>query len=216
MAIYSKSNFGSIKGKVGEAVGSKWRGKKVMRSLPDKRKKGNSPLQLITLAKMHLAIKQLSPIKEVIRLGYRDQKLAGISGYNAAVKAFINQSIIGEYPDFDVDYASMQLSKGSLGPLMYITVTFNDPGFSLAWEVDDINDLNTFSEDRVIVVLYNQTTNLYKVYNNALRGDGSITINRRLKPGEVTHAWLFCVNQGRILTSPTVYAGTLEQALIES
>ncbi|SFH39064.1 hypothetical protein SAMN04489864_110156, partial [Pedobacter insulae] len=39
MGTYSKSNFGTISGKVGEGVASKWRGKKVLRSLPTKSSK---------------------------------------------------------------------------------------------------------------------------------------------------------------------------------
>ena len=207
MATYSKSNFGQINGAVGEAVGTKWRGVKVMRSIPDKRKKGPSVLQQMTLAKMALAARQLSPIKEVLRRGYRDQKLSGITGYNAAIRAFIQQSIAGEYPDFSVNYANMELSRGSLTPLSEVTLNHNDIGILLSWELID-NETNSFPEDEVFIILFNENTRVYSTYVTKRINEG-ILIKRSLKPGQTTHIWLFAANAGRVMSSNTIYAGSV-------
>lgn len=215
MGTYSKSNFGEIEGKVGEAVASKWRGKKVLRSSPGKRKKGPSFLQKAAQAKMILSAAKLSPVKDVLDIGFRDKKLTGITGYNAAVRAFINgYAIAGEYPDLEIDYSKMQFSpnNGSVQALSKLKSTLHEESLSIVWKVQ-INTRNASAEDMIFVVLYNQTTEFYMVDDSAKRIAGMLTVDIDAEPGEIIHAWIFCVSSDYNHTSKTQYLGSysLEQ-----
>ena len=117
MGRYSKSNFGQIIGKVGNAVGGKWRGVDYLRSLPAKSNRIRTPEQLAVQARLALAAGTLSPIKDIVNIGFGVKKQNGMTGYNAAVAAFIATAISGDYPDYGVNHAEMQISRGSLGKL---------------------------------------------------------------------------------------------------
>ena len=123
MAKYSRGTFGLISGTVNNAVGTSWRGVNYLRNVAKKSNKGPSTGQLAVQAKLVLAANQLTRIKKVLNLGFSDKKLNKITGYNAAVREFINNAITGEYPDFSVDYSKMQLSKGALNQLKQVTIT---------------------------------------------------------------------------------------------
>lgn len=207
MGTYSKSNFGEISGKVGEGVGSKWRGTKYLRSLPTKSKKPASELQLATYAKFALSATQLSPIKEVLNIGFGDKKLMGITGYNAAVRNFIANSILGDYPNFTVDYENMKLSKGSLTPLMRLSIEFSTE-LLIGWSFKP-NTLNSFADDNVLVLVFNQTTKVYTVDDSSTRADEGISIDIGADYGDVVHAWAFCINRDKKTVSSSQYAGTI-------
>lgn len=207
MAIYSKSTFGKISGKLGEAVGSKWRNIQYVRSLPTKSAKAPTEAQLAVYAKFTLSAARLSPIKEILYLGFGDKKLNKSTGYNAAVKAFLANSIIGDYPNYEVDYPKLQLSKGSLAPLTSLQLTFDSSTLSVTWTAD-FNWLNCFADDQVLVVVYNQNSNLYILNDEANREAQNVDFELSANSGDVLHAWAFCLKRDLEKVSPSQYIGT--------
>lgn len=150
MGTYSKSNFGKISGKVGEAVASKWRSVKVLRSLPTKSSKPATALQLAVHAGFALSAAQLVPIKDVLNLGFSDKKLNKITGYNAAVKSFLAEAITGDYPNYAIDYSKIKMSKGSLSPREILISLKNN--ITLSWPAD-LNDFNSSANDKMAFIL---------------------------------------------------------------
>lgn len=207
MGTYSKSNFGKISGKVGEAVGSKWRNIKYLRSLPTKSSKKATESQLAVHARFALSAAQLSPIKDILYLGFGDKKLSKITGYNAAVRAFIANTILGEYPDYTVDYAKLQLSKGDMPPLKHLNMVLDAGILTLNWVYT--KKRKAFPDDTVIVVVYNKTSNLYEVEDSFVRSDGTLTVDPDADPDDVLHVWAFCITRDGAKVSPTQYVGTV-------
>ena len=113
MAMYSKGTNGAFSGKAGSIVGSNWRGVDYLKSMPKKSNKKGSELQLAQRRKFALAPLYLSPIKDILNIGFKDKQLNKTTGYNAAVKIFLNNAIVGDYPDFAIDFSQIVLSKGS-------------------------------------------------------------------------------------------------------
>lgn len=208
MGTYSKSNFGKISGKVGEGVGSRWRGIKYLRSLPTKSGKPATVSQLAVYAKFALSAARLSPIKDILYIGFSDKKLNTITGYNAAVKLFITNAILGEYPDYTVDYSKMQLSKGSLRHLSHLTLDYSGGLLRLEWTVRQ-GDRSSFADDKVMVVVYNETTNLYTVDENIMRSDNGANIDIDAESGDTVHVWAFCIKRDGITISTSQYIGTV-------
>lgn len=205
MATYSKSTFGKIRGKVGETVGSKWRGVKYLRSLPDKSGKAPSVKQLAVHAKFALSASRLTPIKELLNIGFGDKKLNKITGYNAAARAFLTEAIIGEYPNFEVDYSKVKMSKGSLDePDINMELGTE---IALTWP-DELDSTRAFADDRMVLIIFNETKENYKVREGFTRGDLAFTTPFPGKPGDALHLWSFCIKRDGKTVSNSLYLGT--------
>jgi hypothetical protein len=175
--------------------------------LPTKSGKPASVSQLAVHEKIALSARQLSLIKDLLYLGFGDKKLKSITGYNAAVKEFIANSILGEYPDYTVDYANMHLSKGALPRLRNLDMLLDKGVLTLYWIYAPKCD--AFLDDRVIVVIYNKTNKQYNVKDSAFRGDGAFDVAIDADPGDVLHIWTFCSTRDGLKVSPTQYVGML-------
>lgn len=206
MAKYSQATFGHILGTVNNAVGSKWRGVNYLRNIAKKSSKGPSVDQLAVQAKLVLAANQLARIKTVLNLGFNDKKLNKITGYNAAVREFINNAITGVYPDFSVDYAKIQLSKGSLNQLKQVTMIPSGNLLEFTW-MSRADIMLGNSDDEVLVLLYNSTADEYMTNMTAKRDDGVLLLELADTIGDNLEVWLFCVSKDRKSVSTSQYIG---------
>ncbi|MES2653378.1 MAG: DUF6266 family protein [Bacteroidota bacterium] len=210
MGNYSKGANGTISGKFGSVVGSSWRGIDYLRGLPKKSKKPISDLQLAVRAKFALSAAQLSPIKDVLYIGFGDKKLSTITGYNAAVRVFISTCILGEYPDYTVAYPKMQLSKGGgvTPQLKHVSLEVDGGGMlTLNWTY--VPKRNAFADDTVMAVVYNTTSKLYEVNDSATRAEDTLTIDMDADAGNVLHIWIFCITRDGLKVSATQYVGSV-------
>ncbi|MCY1511896.1 hypothetical protein D9M68_463370 [compost metagenome] len=211
MGKYSNSNFGDISGKVGNAVGSKWRSIKYVRALGAKSNRPPSTTQLAAQARLKLAVMHLRPIKDLLNTGFGDKKLNKISGYNAAVKAFLTNAITGTYPNYSVDYSKVQLSNGPLSPLSNVICGLNAPALNISW-LSVPNRFNAFADDEVVALVYNETAKVYLIEDSTLRADQMLSLNTTAAPGDILHIWLFAISRDEQSVSPSQYAGQLTYA----
>ena len=113
MGTYKKGILGSFSGKVGTVVGSNWNGIDYMRSLPRPTNKAATDLQLVQRAKMGLAAGFLRPISALVNVGYKSLAVKQ-TGYNVATAQIISDAITGLYPDLEISYPDVLISKGTL------------------------------------------------------------------------------------------------------
>jgi hypothetical protein len=179
MGTYSKSTFGEISGKVGESVASNWRSLKVLRSVPKKSSKPPSEKRLAVYARFTLAAARLSPIKSVLNIGFSDKTLNKITGYNAAVKTFLTESILGVVNDI-----------------------------ALSWPAD-VDGLRSNLDDRMYFIIYNEMKDSYKLNIASTRNDAAIALPFPGKAGDVLHVWSFCVARDGKLVSRSQYVGSV-------
>lgn len=210
MAKYRKGINGPVSGKVGAVVGSKWRSIHYLRSLPKYSTKEPSPAQIIHRAKFAKVITFLSPITDILNLGYRDASQDKLSGYNLAVRYTFAEAVTGQYPDFKIDYPNFSISKGMLTPLLGMEVNELEAGkISYTWRVTS-NHYSSFVDDIVLIVIYNETTDMFLIYDEAVRNDASFTIEiPGLYAGNVLHSWAFAMKRDRKVTSNSQYLGEL-------
>jgi len=169
MAIFLKGINGAYSGKVGNIVGSTWRGIDYIRSLPKKSTKPSSEAQIAHRAKFSLAVSFLSAIKEVVNIGYSDLTLKRVTGYNLAVKLLMTTVIVGTYPNFSIDYSKLIISKGGQASLTSLTFTQSAPlEVTIGWLFEE-NRFNSFGDDTVIVLLYNVENMTFRVTDEVLR-----------------------------------------------
>jgi len=210
MGRYNKGVHGAFSGKVGSVVGSSWRSINYLRSLPKISKKGASEAQIAHRTKFAISSQYLRPIKDILNIGFSDQQQAKSSGYNMAVRAFFNNAIVGDYPDFDVDFTKLELSRGSLTPLPGLGYAETNPGeLTFTWQTDT-NRYNAFADDAAMLVIYNQSKRMYMIYDEAARADGAFVAEISINySGDVLHAWGFALHRDGKLASSSQYLGTL-------
>ena len=210
MARYTKGALGSFSGKLGNVVGSNWRHIDYLRSLPKPSSKPATPLQLAQRAKFALAVSFLSTIKDVLNIGFGDAKRGRNTGYNEAVSSMLGKAITGSYPDFEIDYEKVEISRGSLLGLIGLSMAESAPmEITISWQ-DFSNRFNAFDDDDVIAVLYNESKQLFMVYEEVQRQDSAINIILpEIFSGDEVVAWVFLVKRDGDTTSDSQYAGSL-------
>ncbi|WP_229707698.1 DUF6266 family protein, partial [Sphingobacterium alkalisoli] len=98
MARFLKGINGAYSGKVGNVIGSSWRNVDYVRSLSKRSNKPASADQLAQRAKFALGVSFLSPIKDLLNLGYSDALQGRSTGYNKALQHLLANGIMGDYP----------------------------------------------------------------------------------------------------------------------
>lgn len=207
MGKYSIGVNGAFSGKIGSAIGSNWRNVDYMRGLAKRRKRGTSDLQLAQQMRFALCANQLRVIKDLLNVGFSDKKLNKITGYNAAVRFFLNEAITGEYPTFGVDYSKMRISRGSLDKLTELNMTI-DTSISIVWK-PEFNVFSAFADDTLFFLLYNENMKSYRLFDEAKRQDGTISISFGSSPGDVVHVWVFGIKRDGVAVSDSQYVGTV-------
>jgi len=210
MARYAKGALGAFSGKLGNVVGSSWRSIDYLRSLPKPSKKPATEKQLAQRRRFALAVSFMQPIKDVLNIGYSDARLSKVTGYNRAVKGMLESGITGVYPDLEIDYPNLMISKGSLEGLAGLSFTETAPGeISVDWQ-PRTNSFNAFIDDDVLVLLHNKSRGTFNVFESATREDSSVPIEVPTEfSGEELVAWVFLVKRDGKSTSNSQYAGSL-------
>lgn len=208
MATYSTGANGAFSGKLGSMIGSSWRSINYLKGLSKKSSKPVTEAQLAQRSKFALAPLYLSPIKDILNIGFKDKQLNKITGYNAAVKVFLSQAVGGNYPDYVIDFSKVVLSKGSLSVFHGLTANLQGGDLVLNWQSIP-NRYSSFIDDMLTVVLFNETKNLYLVFEEAQRGALNYTaaIGDNFT-GDVFHSWAFAVNRDATAVSGSQYLGT--------
>ncbi|SFC19026.1 hypothetical protein SAMN05421747_1065 [Parapedobacter composti] len=217
MAIFKKGINGAFSGTIGSTVGASWRHIHYMRSLPKPSKKPASPQQLAQRARFALAVSFLQPMKWLVNLGFNDRQRGRSTGYNRALQLFITQAITGDYPDYGIDFSKVTVSQGNMDKLVGLSVASDAPNtLSLAWTdlsegaVDPGEVKGSYDDDRVYVLLYNRTEQLFTTNRSALRGSEGLQLE--LPPvfaGHEFHAWAFVRHRDGMRQSTSQYAGTV-------
>ena len=212
MATYNPGITGAFSGKIGGVVASSWRKVSYFRSQGKTSKKPATIEQLSQRTRLALCTTYLSPIKDVIRLGYSDKNLGKLSGYNAAARMFMATAITGIYPDFMIDFSAFKISKGPLTQVFALNMTATADNMTLSWK-SILNKYTSFVNDKVMVVVYNETKSMYFIFDSAIRGDESFSMETGADfSGDTLHAWCFTLKFDETVTSHSQYAGSVTLA----
>lgn len=216
MGTLIKGINGHISGKVGDVVYSSWRGESYIKSKPKTSNEPTAPAvaprrresekQLAQQAKFALAVRFLHPVKEVLNIGFRQQHRPA-TGYNLAIKHTLEQVIIGQYPNYVINYSKVQYSNGPWCRPEGIKLIGGTGCLVIIWHGDGYR-FNSFGDDQVYILVYEPDTNTYlqgPVGVHRMQEAAIIAIPETFK-GKILHTFLFCVSRnGQV--SDTVYAG---------
>ena len=114
MGTFSKGILGGFSGKVGNVVGARWRGKDIMRSLPQRGKYTPTQAQTDQRERFTTAVQFLTPIKEILS-AYFGKAQGDKSSFNLATGYHIKSALV---PDplggYAINYPKVLIGKGNL------------------------------------------------------------------------------------------------------
>ncbi|WP_134090087.1 DUF6266 family protein [Olivibacter sp. XZL3] len=210
MGTFLKGINGAFSGKVGNNIGSRWRSVDYMRSLPRPSNKPATEAQLAQRAKFGLAVAFLSPIKDLLNIGFSDLQQTKSTGYNVALRHMLKEGIVGDYPNLEIAYEEVYFSRGRLAPLFGLDLAETNPGeATLTWQ-PKMNSFNAFADDEVIVLVYNKNKAFFDIVEETTRADGSLNLELpTVFSGDELSVWIIMAHREGKVTSNSQYAGTI-------
>lgn len=206
MGLYVKGVLGSFQGKVGAVIGSNWRSIDYMRSLPRPSKRAATEKQQAHREKFALVMNFLAPLRDLIDISYRDSIHEKQTAFNKAM-SHVMSIVEGDYPNFSIPYEKVILAKGRLWPVRPKIQSGLD-NLELQWR-DEAGTINANSDDVVNIVMYNESTDDFYVFQDAVRSDGSYLIDFDEVDVESMHTWVFATSADGSLCSKTHYLGLM-------
>ncbi|RYD98048.1 MAG: hypothetical protein EOP54_08935 [Sphingobacteriales bacterium] len=207
MATYKKGILGVFTGKVGTVVGSSWKGISYMKSLPKSSGKAPSQPQIDQRLKFGLVTSFLKPIRTLTNIGY-GLVSGNLTPYNAAVSYHLNNAVIGNSPNFEIDYPMVMFSRGELpGPAVPAMAANPGGALNFSW-VDNATANLAQPNDKAIVLVFHVATKEFVHSDTAKRSAGSLemTLPTHFVGGAV-HAWMAFFNANDKQVSTSVYLG---------
>lgn len=212
MAHRKPGASGDFNGKIGDIVVYNWLKLKIGRSKPQKTNKKATEPQLNQRASLGLISSILSPLKEVINIGFASKK-GTMTPMNTAVKYNLKHAVTGIFPDLTIDYAKILLSKGWLDHVNTPYLThFDDNKVRINW-LNPVNlKLGIEENDTVHVYFYCEITRVLREFKAALRSDAIVELNlNQLYMYGTIHCWMFLVAANGKTVSNSKYLGAFHQ-----
>jgi hypothetical protein len=196
--------LGSVQGKVGTVVGSKWKDKHYIRHVGTRSNKPATGNQQKQRDKMAVAVKFLRTLKKLLRISYRDHA-GSMSGYNAAVRYLLKNCITEQFPDYGINYSRVLVSRGDL--YSEAAVAKADPeAVTFTWK--HVPMQGVAADDKAILVVYCEALNrsVFTI-TDVLRTANTATIPVARFKGYEVQTWLAFISANGEEVSDSVHAG---------
>lgn len=210
MGTSKKGILGNFYGKVGTVIGSKWKGIKYMRSLPDPSSQPPSQRQLDHREKFRQATSFLQPLGPVIRVGFRTQQTKQTAA-NAALSDLLKNAIEGIVPPFTINYERLKVAKGNLTGARNPDATLNGELIEFNWNNNSGEGDAHGSDEALLTAVSDTSWPLYSVGQFSRdMGSGSLTVPEGVS-GSIFHCYLAFAGTGdRYQVSNSIYLGSIE------
>lgn len=176
MATLRQGILGGFSGKVGTVIGFTRNGISYIRGLMTSHTNPNTPAQQEQRAKFALVIKFLRPLLGLVRLSFKSAG-ANMSGFNAAMAYTLGNAVKGVFPDFEIDYPKLLISKGNLpGAINPSAVSVLAGKIDFTWDNNSL-DFGAQTTDKVVLAVYCPLSGkLVSVIGEATRMQGAQTL----------------------------------------
>ena len=198
--------LGNFRGKVGAVIGSKWKGKWVMRGRPDVRKGKPNPALQQQQAKFALIVKFLQPLSLLLNETH-DTSPAEMTGFNNAVSENLRNAITGAYPALGIDYSKVVLSKGALQNVSVVSAASTVAGkLSFTWT--DNSNGRTLPTDTAFVAVYNADLSRWIYFEQAApRNAGTYSLDVSAFSGKAIQTYIGFVSADGQTVSNSLFTG---------
>ncbi|NPD47964.1 DUF6266 family protein [Lentimicrobium sp. S6] len=154
MGTIKRGILGGVSGKIGNVVGSSWKGIDYLKTLPSNVNDAKSDVQIANRSKFLTVVRFLQPLTEFIRIGFKSLAVKK-TAFNAAVSYNYHEAVTGDYPDIVMDYSKVSVSQGSLTPAYNTGLSSTVAAeVNLTW-ADNSGQGSASADDVAMVVVYN-------------------------------------------------------------
>lgn len=176
MGTFKNGILGGFSGRVGNVVGSTWRGKSVMRVRPASVTNPNTDKQRAQRSRFGLVNRFCASHGELVKIGFRPQ--AGKqSAFNVAASYNLRNAVVGDHPDVQLRFADLKVSMGLLPGLEGLSLTQTAADLlQLSW-TDNSSKALASSGDLLMVGLFDPVKESGLNFSNAAtRADAQATL----------------------------------------
>ncbi|MCH8559015.1 MAG: DUF6266 family protein, partial [Balneolia bacterium] len=188
-----------------------WRGKNVMRAVPENVRDARTPKQLAQREKFRLVSAFLKSVRPVVSAGFEVPSGADYDSNNAALSYNLKYATDGEYPSLFMDYTSVRVAMGSLEGVLNGNAEADAAGeLSISW-ADNSGSANARPSDSALILAYSPELG-QAVYasGSQSREDSAATLGLPESfAGQELHVWLAFTDDGRKISSNSSYLGTV-------
>lgn len=205
MAKYLEGINGPFFGKVSRVIGTSNRSVSYMKGVGDKRVDNPSEAQLLSRARLSIMTNFLTPIAEVLEIGF-PAKRRDITSVNQAMKINMKNALNISSPIAEIVYPKLQIGKGNL-PASY------KPGVEVLGELQLRFFWDHFPmsnpHDLVTILCFCPSLNsFHRFINTAKRSDLKFTFSfEKMFLGQKIHSWILFSNG--TISSKSGYLGNI-------
>lgn len=153
MGKYNKGILGGFSGKVGNVIGSSWKGIDYMRSIPNSTADAKTDAQMAQRNKFAMVNALLRKLAPVIKMGFTNNKR--MTAINSAMSYNLKNAVTGSYPDQQIDFASLAVARGDLIPASESTAESTSPSqVNFSW-TDNSEVGSAQPDDKALLVVFN-------------------------------------------------------------
>ena len=197
MARFGKNILSELHGTVGEVVICHYNGSHYVRSRPDVDPSKKTPAQIRQQAKLQLAMNFLKTMKGLFKVTFTDGRELGMP-HNRAMSGVLKQAIVGEYPNFAIDYSKVQLASGPLQPPQSAAAELQEGLLNFSWLPGD-----PATDERLILIAHcpEKRISVFSIFDfPRSAGKATLAMPSPLL-GESLEAWIACISFDRKKTS---------------
>lgn len=133
MGKINQGILGGFSGKVGNVIGGNWKGIDYMRIKPSNVANPKTEGQLDQRSKFVTVLEFLQPMKDFIKVGFKDYATKKTQ-FNSAMSYNLKNAIAGTYPDYSIDYQSALVSRGGLAAALNPSVSGGIDQVDFTWD----------------------------------------------------------------------------------
>jgi hypothetical protein len=208
MGVINKGILGPFSGIVGTVIGGTWKGISYMRSRPMPVDREPTMRQLQQRAKFKLVVRFLQSLTPLITVTFKEAAVQ-MSGFNAAFKYNISTAVTGSYPDFELAYGNVLVSRGDLpNALNPSAVLGNGAQIKFSWTVNSGMG-KAADTDKSVKVVYCPARNQAIFDFGAERSAQTDTIPVNAFAGETVHTWLAFLSENAKSVATSIYTGSM-------
>jgi hypothetical protein len=216
MAIFNQGILSGFNGRIGNVIGSTWKGRSVMKIRPASVSNPNTERQQQQRSRFGLVGRFIQAHRNVIRIGFRAYTREMTSS-NAAMSYNLANAVAGTYPDQYIDFSKVMLSMGTLSSVSELTALSEAAAaVTLNWTPNNQVG-NAGDSDQLIASLYDSVSGEVVYFPGcASRLDSTVTLSLPvLWSGRTAEVFVFLVSivltsTDRESVSNTMYAGSVE------
>ncbi len=154
MGKINRGILGGFSGKVGNVVGGNWKGIDYMRIKAANVANPRTEAQESQRTKFLMVMRFLSPLKDFLKLGFKQYAIK-MTEFNNAMSYNLKNAISGTYPDFTLEYANLLVTRGDLTGAFNGSVSSETAGeVAFSWD-DNSGSGSARATDKAILLIYN-------------------------------------------------------------